>query len=76
MGLVAGLLSMPAGYALAVILIYVINRRSFGWTLHLEVHPAIFIQAMAVAMAAALLAGVYPAYKMGRMSTAEVIRNE
>lgn len=76
MGLTAGLLSMPTGYALAVILIYVINRRSFGWTLQLSVHPEIFLQALLVALAAALLAGVYPAWKLGRMATAEVIRYE
>ncbi|MBE0699169.1 MAG: ABC transporter permease, partial [Anaerolineaceae bacterium] len=76
MGLAAGLFSMPAGYALAVILIYVINARSFGWTLQLSLSPWTFLQALLVALAAALLAGVYPAYKLSRMQTAEVIRNE
>ena len=76
MGLAAGLLSMPTGYALAVILVYIINRRSFGWTLQMLVQPGTFIQAMMVALIAALLAGIYPAIKMSRLSTAEVIRNE
>jgi putative ABC transport system permease protein len=76
MGLAAGLFAMPTGYALAVILIYIINRRSFGWTLQLSIAPETFLQALAVALAAALLAGIYPAWKMGRMSAAEVIRNE
>ena len=76
MGLTAGLLSMPTGYVLAVILVYIINRRSFGWTLQMSVHPGTFLQALAVAITAALLAGIYPAYKMGKMSAAEVIRNE
>lgn len=76
MGAAAGLLSMPTGYALAVILVYIINRRSFGWTLQMSVQPETFLQAMAVALAAALLAGIYPAWKMSRMPAAEVIRNE
>jgi putative ABC transport system permease protein len=76
MGLAAGLLAVPAGYSLALILIYVINLRSFGWTLQLSAEPAIFIQALVVAVAAALLAGLYPAMKMSRMAAAEVIRNE
>lgn len=76
MGLTAGVLSMPTGYALAVILVYIINRRSFGWTLQMSIQPVIFLQALAVAMIAALLAGIYPAYKMSRMPAAEVIRNE
>jgi putative ABC transport system permease protein len=76
MGLAAGLLAMPTGYALSLILVYVINRRSFGWTLQMAIQPGTFLQALAVAIVAALLAGVYPAMKMSRMATAEVIRNE
>ena len=76
MGLVAGLLAIPTGYTLALILVYVINRRSFGWTLQMLVQPEVFAQAMLVALAAALLAGIYPALKMSRMAAAEVIRYE
>ena len=32
MGLIAGLLAMPLGTVLALVLVLVINRRSFGWT--------------------------------------------
>ena len=67
MGLAAGLLAIPTGYALAVILVYIINRRSFGWTLQMSVQPETFFQALAVALVAALLAGVYPALKMSRL---------
>jgi putative ABC transport system permease protein len=76
MGTVAGLLAMPTGYALALILIYVINRRSFGWTLQLAATPEPFIQALLVAVGAALLAGIYPAYRLGKMPAAEAIRYE
>jgi putative ABC transport system permease protein len=76
MGVVAGLLAMPTGLALALILIYIINRRSFGWTLQLQLEPAPFVQALLVAVIAALLAGIYPAYRMTRMVTAEAMRFE
>ena len=76
MGLVAGLLSIPAGYALSVILIYVINRRSFGWTLQMALEAQPFLQALAVALVAALLAGIYPARHLGRMAASEAIRYE
>jgi putative ABC transport system permease protein len=76
MGGVSGLLAIPTGYTLALILVYVINRRSFGWTLQLSLAPAPFLSALAVALIAALLAGIYPAYHLGRMATAEVIRYE
>jgi putative ABC transport system permease protein len=76
MGAVAGLLAMPTGLALSFILIYIINRRSFGWTLQMQVDVAPFLTALAVAVIAALLAGIYPARKMGKMLTAEALRYE
>jgi putative ABC transport system permease protein len=76
MGTVAGLLAMPTGLVLSLILIYIINRRSFGWTLQMQVEPAPFVQALVVAILAALLAGIYPAKKMGEMVTAEALRYE
>jgi putative ABC transport system permease protein len=74
MGAVAGLLAMPTGYVLALILVFVINRRSFGWTLQMQVTPEPFIQALIVAVLAALLAGLYPALRIIQRNTAEAIR--
>ena len=76
MGAVAGLLAVPTGFVLSLILIYIINQRSFGWTLQMQVVPAPFIQAFAVAVIAALLAGLYPAHQMGQKITAEALRFE
>jgi putative ABC transport system permease protein len=76
MGTVAGLLAMPTGYALAIILVYIINRRSFGWTLQMQIQVEPFFQALAVAVIAALLAGLYPARRMGKMITSEALRSE
>ncbi len=76
MGLMAGLLAVPVGYALAMILIYVINRRSFGWTLQASVSLEALAQGVLVALVAALLAGIYPALRMSRMAAAEAIRYE
>ena len=74
MGAAAGLLAMPTGFVLALILIYIINRRSFGWTLQLQVTPEPFVQALLVAVVAALLAGLYPAYRMSKMAAADAMR--
>jgi putative ABC transport system permease protein len=76
MGAVAGLLAMPTGLALSYILIYIINRRSFGWTLQMRVEPAPFVMALAIAVVAALLAGIYPARRLGRLMAAEALRFE
>lgn len=76
MGAAAGLLSMPTGYLLALILVYIINRRSFGWTLQMQVDWQPFAAALLVSLGAALLAGIYPAWRLGRMEAAEALRSE
>ena len=76
MGTTAGILAMPTGFVLAVILIYIINLRSFGWTLQMHLQPVYFLQALIVALFAALLAGVYPAWRIGRMQPADALREE
>ncbi|HEX9013595.1 MAG TPA: ABC transporter permease, partial [Anaerolineaceae bacterium] len=76
MGFAAGLLAMPTGYVLSLILIYIINRRSFGWTLQMNLVPGPFLEALAVAVAAALLAGLYPAFHEAQMPAVEVGREQ
>ena len=76
LGASAGLLALPAGYILAWILIFVINQRSFGWTLQMQVEPIPFIQAFLLSVGAALLAALYPAWRLSRMQASEALRGE
>ena len=76
MGFVAGLLALPVGLALSLVLTYVINLRSFGWTMQLRLQPSLFAEALLVALVAALLAGAYPALLLGRLKPAEALRRE
>lgn len=76
LGLVAGLLAIPTGLLLAVVMIEVVNRRSFGWTLDMQVGPGLLLQAVGLAVAGALLAGLYPAWRMSRTSPALALREE
>jgi putative ABC transport system permease protein len=76
MGLVAGILSLPVGIIMAAIMIFIINRRSFGWSLQMEISLVTLGQALIVAVVAALLAGCYPAWRMSRTSPAESLREE
>src|SRR5690606_9896183 len=76
MGLAAGFLSVPLGIVLALVLIYVINRRSFGWTLQFEVGPEVLLQALVLALLAAVLAGIYPSWRMARANPAHALREE
>lgn len=76
LGLVAGLLALPLGVLLALMLVKVINRRSFGWSMSFEVDPALLANALVLSLAAALLAGLYPAYRIATTSPAEILREE
>lgn len=76
LGVSAGLVAMPTGFVLALVLIYIINLRSFGWTLSMQLQPGEFLQAFAVALIAALIAGLYPAWRMGTIQPAEAVRME
>ena len=76
MGLIAGLLALPIGLATSLVLTHVINLRSFGWTMRLALQPSYFVEALAVALLAALLAGAYPALLLGRLKPAEALRSE
>ncbi|MGR8952269.1 MAG: FtsX-like permease family protein, partial [Gammaproteobacteria bacterium] len=76
MGLIAGLIALPVGYLLAYQLIFVVYRRSFGWTLAFHFDPAVLLQGLFLAIAAAFLAGLWPAWKMAHGNPAEALRTE
>ena len=76
MGFVAGLLAIPMGLVLSVVMIFVINKRSFGWTLDMQIGPEVLVHAIALAVGGALLAGVYPAWRMSRTPPAVALRSE
>ncbi|HEY3099308.1 MAG TPA: ABC transporter permease [Methylomirabilota bacterium] len=75
-GLLAGVLAVPSGLLLAAVLVFVINRRSFGWTMSIDPSPAILLQGVALSLLAALLAGLYPAWRMASAPPAEALRDE
>ncbi len=76
MGLIAGLLAVPLGVGMALALILVINRRSFGWSLDVTIDPLILVQGVVLATTAALAAGLYPALRMARRAPAAALREE
>lgn len=76
MGLVALIAAIPAGLLTAVVLTDVINRRAFGWRIDLHLTVAQFTNALLLALTAALVAGVYPAWRTARASVAGDIREE
>jgi len=76
LGLAAVAIAVPAGCAAAVVLIEVINRRAFGWQIDLFLSGGDIATTVAVALAAAILAGLYPAWRSSRAPIADHIREE
>jgi putative ABC transport system permease protein len=76
MGLVALVAAIPAGVLTALVLIEVINRRAFGWEIDLHLRAAQFTDALLLALVAAFVAGVYPAFRVARAPIAGEIREE
>ncbi len=76
MGMAAGLLSLPLGLMEAAVLIFVVNRKAFGWTMDMQIYPTALAEAGLIAVVAGLLAGVYPAFRMSRSSPARALQGE
>jgi len=76
MGVAALLAAIPAGLLTALTLTDVINRRAFGWQIGLHLGAEQFTNALWLALAAALAAGVYPAWRSARLALAAGLREE
>lgn len=76
MGAAAGILAIPVGLLLAAILIYVINLRSFGWTIFFTSVPEVYVQALLVSIGASLLAAIYPMLRLSKLQVIEALREE
>jgi putative ABC transport system permease protein len=76
LGLAAGVAAIPIGGVLAALLVHVINRRSFGWSMDLVITPGPAMVGVVLAITAALLAGVYPALRASRTNLDAALRDE
>ena len=62
-GLLSGIFAIPVGISMATGLIYVVNSRSFGWSMSLHIYPYILFEAIFIAIVASLSACAYPAIR-------------
>jgi putative ABC transport system permease protein len=76
LGAIAGFLAIPLGLYLAWVMIAVINKRSFGWSLQMTVPTEVLLQAVGLAVLAALLAGILPGRRMAATPPAISLREE
>ena len=76
LGLLANGIGLALGAALSLILIFVINKQSFGWTIQFHWPIAVLVAALSVVYGATVLAAIYPARTVTRMNPIEVIHEE
>ncbi len=74
-----GALALPLGLALAWALLAVVNVEAFGWRLPMYLFPLDYLRLGALALLAAALAALWPAWRLSRMPPVQllgVFRNE
>ncbi len=76
LGLIGAVLGVVGGLLLALLLIHVVNKQSFGWTIQMTVPGGVILQAVALALASALVAGYWPARWAARQPLVEGLREE
>ncbi len=75
-GCIAALLALPLGVVLAALLIDVINVRSFGWTIDMQISLSPLLFALALGLGAALLASILPARRLQKIQINHAMRME
>ncbi len=76
LGLLANLAGFVLGYFLSLILVFVINKQSFGWTIRFHWPVAVLLGALTVVYMATVVSGLYPAQVAVRLNPLEVIHEE
>lgn len=76
LGAFGAALGIVGGVLLSILLIEVVNKQSFGWTIQYVASPWPIVQAVGLAIGAAVLAGLLPALWAARRPLAEGLRYE
>jgi putative ABC transport system permease protein len=76
LGLLATATGLALGFALSLILIFVINKQSFGWTIRFHWPVAVLLGALSLVYVATVLAGLYPAQIAVQLRPIEVVHEE
>ncbi len=73
-GAVSILIAMPLGIALANLVVDIIIKQSFGWTLELQFIPSAYLQTGLLAMMSLVVAGAIPVLRMIRGTAMKSLR--
>jgi putative ABC transport system permease protein len=70
------LLGALAGTLLSFLLIFVINKQAFGWTVQFFFTPGIYLETLVLVLALGLAAGAYPAWRATQLNLAAILKEE
>lgn len=76
LGGVSQVIGLGVGLLLSLVLIFVINVQSFGWTIQFHLPLGFFLQSTLLVLLAAGMAGLYPARQASRMRAAAALAEE
>jgi len=76
LGLLGACLGVMGGVLLSFLLIHVINKQSFGWTIHFQFPVWLVVEGVGLALGAALLASYVPALWAARQPIVDGLRYE
>jgi len=76
LGLFGNISGLGVGFVLSFLLINVINKQSFGWTIRFETPWAFLIQSFLLVMGTSLISGLLPARMAAKTPAPEVIKSE
>jgi putative ABC transport system permease protein len=76
LGLLAVLLGLALGFALSLLLVFVVNKQSFGWTIQFHPPWGLLGGALLLVWCVTVLAGLYPARVAARLNPMDVVHEE
>ncbi|HEX8089698.1 MAG TPA: FtsX-like permease family protein, partial [Blastocatellia bacterium] len=76
LGAVSQAIGIATGLMLSLVLIYVINVQSFGWTIQFHLPVGFLIQSTLLILAATAVAGLYPAARAAKVKAVRFARAE
>ena len=76
LGLLAVLTGLALGFALSLVLIFVVNKQSFGWTIQFHPPAALLAGALALVWCVTVASGLYPGRVAAHLNPIDVIHEE
>ncbi|NNN45109.1 MULTISPECIES: ABC transporter permease [unclassified Vibrio] len=74
-GLISLLIALPLGLALAKLMVDIVIREAFGWTLELQMVPSAYTKTIVLSMSALIVSGALPIIRLVRQTAMKSLRD-